>query len=154
MTPLSAATASPGKGEALLGDIESLVGAVAGTAGNGSIAVICPPPQAAGLKLLARGNFDYPVFVTSALAAKQVLAVATNALVSASDPPRVDASPAADVHMSTTPSQISTPGSPPTIASPVYSIFQSDLVSLRLRWNLSWALRASGAVATITNVNW
>ena len=40
-----------------------------------------------------------------------------------------------------------------TMASPIGSVFQIDSVALRLRWNITWGLRAAG-VAWMSSVNW
>lgn len=90
------------------------------------------------------------MFSTSALAAKSVLAVATRALVAALDPPRIDASQDAVVHEHTSADAIGG-GSP---ANPVRSYFQTDSVSLRLRWPISWARRAPAAAAVVADVTW
>ena len=149
LTPITASTATP-LSDAMISDVEALIAAVAPVAGNSPIAFIAKAPEAAALKLRTAGSFDYPIFTTSAGAAKTVIAVATQALVSASDPPRIDASQDTVVHMNTVPLPIG--GA--TVASPSYSMFQTDTVSLRLRWPLSWVLRASNAVAVVNGVSW
>ena len=80
-----------------------------------------------------------------------MLAVAAKAFVSAADAPRIDARVGADVHTHTSPQQI---GSGTTVASPTFSVFQSDLTAIRLRWPLTWALRDARAAAVVNNVVW
>jgi hypothetical protein len=57
--------------------------------------------------------------------------------------PQIDASRDAVVHMED--SAPATNIGLDVMATPLRSMFQTDSVSLRLRWRISWALRASGA---------
>lgn len=41
-----------------------------------------------------------------------------------------------------------------TLASPVTSLWQQDLIGYRLLWPVSWTLRRTGAVAAITDAAW
>lgn len=38
--------------------------------------------------------------------------------------------------------------------TPVYSTFQTDSVSLKLRWPVSWALRDARGISWMQNVTW
>jgi hypothetical protein len=85
--------------------------------------------------------------------AKTVIAVATPALVSVTEAaPMIDASGETAVHEADPAAAIVTPAG--TLAYPVRSLFQTDSVSLRLRLPITWAVRVSGAVSVMTNVNW
>jgi hypothetical protein len=67
--------------------------------------------------------------------------------------PEIELSSLAVVHMDTTPSPISTPGTPNVVASPVRSLWQTNTVAAKISFNASWALRDSRALAWMT-VRW
>ena len=155
ISPLTASTTTP-PSEALAEDVRELVVAVAGVAGNAPIILVASPAQAVSLKMWMGGNPIYEVLASSGLAGGVVVAVASNALVSAVDPvPRIDVSRAAVLHMEdVSPLQISAERTPPTVAAPVRSLFQTDTIALRLRLEVSWALRNAGGLAWMQNVIW
>jgi hypothetical protein len=96
------ASASATRSEAMAADVATLVGAVAGIAGNGPIALVAAPAQAAALRLWARRDLVYPILASGSLAAGMVMAVAANALVSAADPaPRFSIADVAALHFDT-----------------------------------------------------
>ena len=154
ISPLTASTTTP-PSEALAEDVRELVVAVAGVAGNAPIILVASPAQAVSLKMWMGGNPIYEVLACG-LAGGVVVAVASNALVSAVDPvPRIDVSRAAVLHMEdVSPLQISAERTPPTVAAPVRSLFQTDTIALRLRLEVSWALRNAGGLAWMQNVIW
>jgi hypothetical protein len=81
-----------------------------------------------------------------------VIAVAPQALAVVTDgAPQIDSSRQAELHRETSPQPIASGG---TMVTPVGSTFQVDSVALRLKYPISWALRASGAVAWMASVNW
>ena len=90
------------------------------------------------------------------MAAGTVLAIASNALVSATDVvPRFEVSDQATFHLEdATPLAIGTAGSPNTVAAPTKSLWQHDLLSIRLVLEVSWALRTSAGLAWTENVTW
>ena len=45
-------------------------------------------------------------------------------------------------------------GSPPTVAAPTRSLWQTAAIGLRCLIDADWLLRRTGAVATITGVTW
>jgi hypothetical protein len=70
------------------------------------------------------------------------------------DAPTIEASREPVVHFEdTTPLDISTPGSPPTVAAPSKSAFQTDIIAIRVRALCAWAV-TSGAAQVVANVNW
>jgi hypothetical protein len=92
---------------------------------------------------------------SSAIAATDVIAVAPGALVSAvSSPPTISVSTETVLHSSDTPTDIGVAGSPASVAAPSYSMFQTDVLALRLRLEASWALRDSRGLAWTTGVTW
>ena len=42
----------------------------------------------------------------------------------------------------------------PIYKRPIGSMFQTDTIGLRLRWPITWALRASNAIAFMQSVDW
>jgi hypothetical protein len=56
--------------------------------------------------------------------------------------------------MDTAPDQLGTSLTPMDFGLPMRSLFQSDVAAIRLRADLDWALRASGAVAFVSSVTW
>jgi hypothetical protein len=153
VTALTATTC--GGTTAMLKDIGALVAAVAPVAGT-SIAIVASPAEAAKLLLWAAPGFPYPILSSGGLAAGTVMAVALPALAVAMDEtPEIDVSASATLHFEdATPLQISTAGSPNTVAAPVRSGFQTAAVAVRIILGVSWTLRTTGAVAHITGATW
>jgi hypothetical protein len=151
----TAATAS-GTNEAMITDIGALASAVAPIAGE-QIAFVAAPKQAAKIRLRTLGTFPYPLFASGALTDGVVVCVALNCLAVAGSntPPRIEVSREATFHMDTSPSALSTAGTPNTVAAPIRSMYQTDCVMVRLISDLNWALRvASGAVSWTQSVTW
>src|SRR5262245_60152557 len=139
--------------QAIVDDLQALATAVAPVAGNGEIAIVAAPAQAVALRLRMPAELTWPVLTSASLAAGTVVAVATNAVVSAVEgSPQIDASRDASVHWDTVPDEIVDIGG--VYARPVASSFQTEAVALRLRWPISWALRASNGLAWMQGVNW
>jgi hypothetical protein len=148
------APAAPGeKAQAIVDDLQALALALAPIAGNGNIVLIGSPDAAVALRLRLPQTVEWPVLSSSALAAKTVIAVAANAVVSAVEgTPQIDASQEASLHRDTAPSDIVSSGG--VVATPVGTLFQTDSVGLRLRWPISWARRDARGIAWLTAVNW
>src|SRR5262249_24709366 len=145
--------AAPGeKAQCIVDDLQTLAAAVAPVASNGNIVVVASPDAAVALKLRLP-NKEWPVLTSSSLAARTVIAIAAHAVVSAMDgAPTVDASAHTELHRETNPQPIVNDSG--TVAIPVGSVYQTRQVALRLRWPISWALRASNGLAWMTGVNW
>jgi hypothetical protein len=140
--------------EVLVDDLQKLATALAPVAGNSGIVLVASPDVAVSLVTRIVGTAPWPVLTSSSLAAKTVIAIATRAVVAAIEgAPAVDARRETTVHMATPAAPLAT-GTPGVMASPVASMFQGDLVALRLRWSISWALRDTRGVAWISGVNW
>jgi hypothetical protein len=141
----------------MMKDLGALAAAVAPVGGL-QIVFVANPAEAVKIVLRAGPDFNakFPVLASNGVAAGTVIAVAVNALAVAADPaPRFERSKDATLHMEdTTPLPIGTPGSPNVIAAPVRSLWQSDSVGVRLIMEVSWGLRAAGAVAFVSSVTW
>jgi hypothetical protein len=149
LTPAAPGVAA--KGQAMEDDLVAL-GSAVGAVASGPITYVAAIPQALAINIRSLGTFKDMVLPSAALAPGMVLCIADAALAAAVEgPPQIDASRMAELHRETAPLPIV---SGATMVTPVGSIFQVDSVALRLRWPISWALRASGAVAWMTGVNW
>jgi hypothetical protein len=71
------------------------------------------------------------------------------------DAPRFAVSTEATLHEEdTTPLAIGTAGTPNVVAAPTRSLFQTDAVAIRMVLYVTWAMRRTGMVQTIANVDW
>jgi hypothetical protein len=146
--------------QAMLADLAKLAAAVAPVAVNGPTLFVCSPAQAAIVKIYRPELAD--TILTSAALTSTAIAIAPTALAVCTGAPSFEPSHEGTVHMNTTPSDIGTPGTPPVVAAPAVSAWQSGLVLLKFRWVLDWALRTKPAqpngpppgVAYISPTNW
>lgn len=155
ITPITADPGTGSKTDAMVADILALGKAVAPVAGGTNVIFVASIGQALALQLRTYGNFRPSVITSSVLANGTVIALAVNALVSIFGVPTFETSTQATVHMEgTTPLQIGTPGSPPTVAAPTQSLFQSANIGIKLNQPVTWALRSPTAVAVINGTAW
>ena len=139
------------KSEALAEDVGKLVTAVSAVAGNSQIVFIASAAQALALNMLPR--FPYVALTSASLAAKTVVAVASNAIVSAMDAtPRFKISSESTVVMDDVGAPVST--SPGVYGSPTRSNWQTDTLSLRMIAEVSFALRSASGLAWMSPVLW
>jgi hypothetical protein len=158
----------------VLGDLRSLTGAlITGTNGNlrspvwlmnpsDVLAVKLTPAIAGGgefpfMDELANGTLlGYPVITSNTIAADTMLLVDAADFVSVTgDTPRFDVSDTATIHLDdTTPLQISTTGSPNTVAAPVRSLWQTDTIGVRMLLDLNWGMRRTGVIAWTQTMTW
>jgi hypothetical protein len=142
--------------EAFYEDLSTLAAAISGVAGNGRIVFVCAPKQAAfaKLRLMHDDDADFLIFGSSALPAGTVVCIATAAFCIAAGSIGFDLSTQSVLHFDTAPAQIGTVGTPPTVAAPSISLFQSDLVGIKFRMFVDWKLRAATGLAWMSAVNW
>jgi len=149
---LTPASGTSGKDQIIVDDLQALATAIAPVAGNSNIVIVASPDAAVALQMRVLRE-EWPILVSSQLAARTVIMVAVNAVVSAVEgAPAIDASAHAELAPDTIPQEIVTAGG--TVAIAATSPFQMDKVALRLRWPITWALRAQNGVAWMQNVNW
>ena len=88
--------------------------------------------------------------MSAQIAAHVVMAIDLDSLAyRAEDLPQFVSSFDALIHEEdTAPQSIATP--PATVAAPVRSIWQTDVIAVRMIWPCSWSTRRSGAVALVT----
>jgi hypothetical protein len=150
VTPIGAATAGV---DAMADDLGNLAGAI-GAAGidASNVVYVAGPREAQIIKAKVGAKFNSPVLMTLGLPAKAVAAFAPEGVFSGyQDAPTIETGKSPAYHFEdTTPLDISASGS---VAAPVKSIFQSGLISIRVRANCAWAA-ATGAAQVITAVNW
>lgn len=138
---------------AMIADLSALAAAVAQRAGNSNLAFVMAPRQAVAATLGTPKEFPYPLSASTALADGDVICVVPSAIAAVMEPvPRIDASTQTSVHMETNAQPIVKDDG--TIATPVASTFQSDRVTLRMKWPLSWSRRATDAVAFVSGAKW
>jgi hypothetical protein len=152
LTPITAT--SGGGAPAMATDVKNLIGALADAGGGTSVMLFANPRQAVMIQLLAGASFNIEVVPTPALAAGTVVAVEVDAIASGfSGLPQVDVSKEATIHWeNSAPLHIGSAG--PTVASPVRSGWQQNLLALRLILRCSWTIRTPGAVQVINSTTW
>jgi hypothetical protein len=151
---LSATTPSAAGDWAMLNDVEILAGAVAPVSSNAPLLFVASPKQAARLRFSNQIK-DIEIFGSSALADKTIICNAGNCLCSAIDPvPKFDVTDQATVVMRDDPTALGTVGSPNVVGAPARSQFQSDVIGLRMRFEMSWGLRSATGLAFMNAVNW
>jgi HK97 family phage prohead protease len=98
---------------------------------------------------------EFHLLVSTTIPAGHVYMVDAADFVSVNGEAEFETSEQAVLHMEdTTPLDIGTPGTPPTVAAPVQSMFQTAQIALRLLLDITWAMRRLGMVQHITPVNW
>lgn len=158
---------------ALTGDIKQLSGALlTGTLGNVRKPVWLMNPQQVNSASFAiatgAGVFPYrdeisqgriggwPIIQSGTVPAGTVIVIDAADFVSVTgDGPRFEISDQATLHFEdTTPTDISTAGTPAVVAYPVKSMFQTDMLALRMIMPMTWAIRRTGTVAWVAGVTW
>ena len=155
-----------GGATAFLGDIRKLRAPFdAANAGSG-LMLLMNPAQAEGLALTAGPDGTlgfaaeilsrYRVTTSTAIPVGRVIMVRATDFASATgDVPEFELSNDATVHMEdTAPLQLTTAGTPPVVAHPVRSFFQTGVSGLRMIMDVSWAMRRPGMVQFIESVTW
>jgi HK97 family phage prohead protease len=158
---------------ALTGDIKAISGALlTGTLGNvRNPAWLMNPQQVNSAGLVAApgaGVFPFrdevgqgrlggwPIIDSGTVPLGTIIAVDAADFVSVTgDGPRFEISDQATLHMEdTSPTDISTAGTPPVAAYPAKSMFQTDSLALRLIMPINWTIRRAGTVAWMAGVTW
>jgi hypothetical protein len=171
---VAALTATAGGGfTALVGDIKQLTGAlITGTQGHiRKPAWLMNPQQTNSAGLIAApgvGAFPfrdeiqqgrlqgYPIIDSGTVPLGTVILVdAADFVTVGGEAPRFEVSDQATLHFEdTTPLDIGTPGTPPVVAAPVKSLWQTDSLGLRLILPINWTLRRTGIIAWVQGVTW
>lgn len=149
---VTASTASAGW--ALSADIGSLVEGLSSVGAGAEPILVCAPHQYASLHTWTSEAVKfYPTFASTALPAGTVIAIERSSFVSSYDPtPDFSTSIGAAVHFeSATPTDIVAGGTP---ATPVKSMFQDDLIGLKMLLRTAWNLRNPAHVSLVEGVSW
>jgi HK97 family phage prohead protease/HK97 family phage major capsid protein len=158
---------------ALVGDIKQLSGALlTGTKGNvRNPAWLMNPQQVNSIGLTAapgvgafpfreeisRGTLGgWPIIDSGTVPLGEVVAIdAADFVAVGGEAPRFEISDQATLHLEdTAPADIGTAGTPPVVAAPVKSLWQTDSLALRLILPINWTIRRAGVVAYIAGVTW
>jgi hypothetical protein len=153
---VTSVTAAAAGVNAMSEDIAGLLDAIAVNNIDTSGAVFIADAGTVGiLKTRVGPKLDYPILTTLGLPAKTVACFAPAALGTGYDEaPTVEVSRVGAVHYeSSTPLPISTPGTPPAVAAPVFSTFQNDLLSVKVRARCAWTVIPGGS-SFVTTINW
>lgn len=151
-TTVPPAPATGAGGWIISSDIGALVQALAINGGGLEPILICAPAQAAVLRMWRQADF-YPILASVALPAGTVVAVEGSSFVSGLDGiPEFSTSTGTTIHMeTTTPTDIVVGGA---AATPVKSLFQVDLIGLKMILRASWGMRNAKHVAIVEGVSW
>jgi hypothetical protein len=107
------------------------------------------------IRVLAGPHFADAVLTSAYIPAGTVIGVIPQGLSAGyAGIAEIETSTAATVHMEdTAPLAIGTPGSPPTVAAPTLSAWQSGLIVIKVRGRCAWCVQP-GAVAVVTGAAW
>lgn len=156
VTPITASTNTSTVG-AMAEDIGNIAAALttAKCSAEGML-LFCAPRQAVTLRMWAGPRFLTPIISVGALANRTVVGIDPNAIGAGySGLPEIEVAKESALHFEdSSPLPISTVATPNTIAAPVRSLWQEDLLALKLRTRICWQTLLSGAVQVVTSTNW
>ena len=150
VTPLTAASAGI---DAMAADLAALSAAVA----SSNIAVddlvyVAAPRQATTIKVKASPLFTNTVLSSLAMPDASVAAFAPQAVLSGlGDLPSIETSTQATINFAQPAGEIVDAGG--TVATPVYDVFQQNLIAIRLRSYVAWSC-VPGGCALVSATNW
>jgi hypothetical protein len=154
LTPIGASTGTGNAG--IAADLGSLAAAVAVNAVDpDDMIIITNPKQAVQIRYLAGPAFDASrVFGSVAVPDKRVIGIAPAAVASGySGIPAIEKKRNPSIQFEdTNPAQIVDAAGNP--AAPVQSVFQVDMIAIRVRCWAAWNVVAAGGVSYIDNVAW
>ena len=155
----STASAEANATDAMIADIETLTGIVAAVSGTEPIVLVAAPARAKIMPLRSVAlalNQSFIILPSSAVAADDLIAIAPQAIVSAADgAPEISVSRETVLHMEdSNPENIGSVGTPAVVAAPARSMFQSAVVALKCRMEVTFAKRDPRACAWLTTSAW
>ena len=116
-----------------LKDLTQLAETVGGSAGSGEVVFIGSPGTASSLNLRNDIRDDVVIFGSVAVPSGRLICVDPAAIIHAINPvPDITADSQTTLHMDSMPANISSVGTPPTVAAPTASMLQTASTSLRL----------------------
>jgi len=151
-------TASAATGfDAMVEDIKNLAGAIAEAGGDSDrMMIFAAPRQAMSLKLSAGLKFNHTVIATNALDDGTVVGLDPNGIACGySGVPEISLAREAVAHFEdTTPLALSAVGTPNTVAAPLLSAWQQNLLFIKMKTNLCWQVLVPGIVQVVNDVVW
>jgi hypothetical protein len=158
LTPVAASTT--GGFDSCGQDLGKLVADIASRGGGARAAFIAAPSQATAIRFWAGGQFGVtpandvlPVAASAALADGTVVCIEPESFACSLSDVRFDMSMGSTLHMEDTAPKDITSGTG-TLATPVKSLFQTDLIGLKMSLlGADWAMRAPH-VSVMTGVQW
>jgi hypothetical protein len=151
---LNGLTAGTG-GATMVDDLAKLAESVMSGGAGGDPVFICGAGRAAAARLRMPAEASAVMLGSSAVAADRLIAIDAAALVFGfANDIEITAGTDPVVHLDTSPLDIGTPGSPPTVAAPTVSMFQVASIALRLLVPIAFAARRAGAVAFMDGCTW
>ena len=106
---------------------------------------------------VARGTLNNIPFIQSATVtpATVILLDAADFVTAGAEGPRLEMSDQATLHYEdTNPLDLATVGTPPVVAAPQKSLYQTDSLALRLVMRLNWLMRRANVVVMAQSVTW
>ena len=170
VTPITASAASTPAGK-MVADLNALAAAIEAAGGGRNIIYIMNPAQARllGTATSTTGDFIFAdpssaaarfggrLIVSATCPAAKVIAIdAADFATAQGDAPRFAVSTDATLHEEDTTPLALTTGAQGSgvVASPMRSLFQTDAVAVRMSMYVTWGMRRTGMVQTITAVGW
>ena len=154
---ISATAADTGTGQdAVVNDLSNLASIVSAVSPN-NFCFIMSPKQFVHFLLRKPSDFKIPTFCSGALADGQVACLGLDAfMIAGGGVPRFEISKTATVVMDDAAGPISAVGTPNTVAAPISSAYQQNLVLIQFVADIDWQLRnASGfCVDRERNLGW
>ncbi|MBB3318955.1 hypothetical protein FHT77_004864 [Rhizobium sp. BK181] len=153
VTPLTASAATD-PAQAAAADISALAAAISPAAS--SLTFLMNSAQAASLALLVPGAAVLDIIASDSVPQKTVVAVDAADFVSSVDDGEVRVENDATVISRDDPLPVSTgaSGTDAVSGSPHVSLWQLDLLAVKIAEDISWAMRRAGRVASVANVKW
>lgn len=153
VTPLTA-SASADPATAAAADLAALAAAIVPAAA--SPVYIMNSSLATSAALLLPGATVLDIIVSDTVSAKQVICLDSSDFVSAVDAGSIETTDDATIVADTAPLPLSTgtSGAGALTAAPHQSLWQLDLVGVRLIEDVSWAMRRAGRVSFVQSVKW
>src|SRR6516162_300506 len=148
-------TPTAGGGQnAMAQDLENLFAALATNGAGKTAVIIAALPQAVRLMMEAGPKFNFDIIPSTALATGTVIVLEVASFVSGfSSVADFSVSKVGTVHMEdTSPTDIT--GDTPSPAVPVKSLFQLELIGMKMNMAAAWGLRAANHAAWITGTTW
>jgi hypothetical protein len=153
VTPITGSALSGAAVDNVADDVGNIAKAI-GAAGfnTDDMVLVTNPKMAAAAHTLAGPHFSYDVLSSAAIPDGEVFGLVPEGLWTGyGDDIRIEASKETTLHFEdTAPLPIATGG---VMASPTRNLLQQDLIALKLRARVAWAV-LPGAIASVTGANW